>query len=1112
MYSTIKLTKSVLGLTALLLILYSYSSGPGASGQRVAGSPVDQGTCVNCHTSHPLNSGSGFISISGISQYTPGNTYNLTVTVSGSSINRHGFQLVALVESNNNNAGTLVAGSGQHVVTLQGHDYIEHSTPSATGVFNFTWTAPATNVGNIIFYTAGNAAENPQSSPLGDYIYSTNLKITPPPVPPTANFGADTTTTCTGNQIVFTDSSTGTINSWSWNFGSGASPATSSLQIPPPVFYTSSGLKTVSLTVSGSAGSDTLTRTDYISVNQSPTVTLFASNDSICIGDSATITASGASTYSWAPGTGLSATSGSVVKASPAITTLYTVTGSTADNCTDQAFIRLYVLPLPSFTVSGAPSICQGDFTTLTAASSQILQYQWSPATGLSCTNCASTIATPTTTTTYTVTGTNALGCTKTKTFTLQVNPLPPVVASTPEDSVCMGNSTTLHASGASSYTWSPSSGLSCTSCADPIATPSVTTVYTVIGINANWCANVDSVSVTVLPLPVVSAGNDVIICAGTSTSLSASGAISYQWTPATGLSCTNCPNPIASPLTTTIYTVTGSAANGCTNTDMVSVTINPLPSITITADDTICEGQFVNLNATGGSVYSWLPVAGLNCPFCSNPVANPTVSTTYTVTVTDGNNCVNTDSVHIEVEPAINLTLTPSGSICAGSSMQLTASGASTYQWSPAGGLSGTTGSSVTASPTTTTTYTVTAFPVNGSCTATASVTVTVNSQPQVNIIPSSAVICPGETILLTASGATNYSWSPAASLNTAVGDSVYASPASTTNYMIVGDNGNGCFDSTTVLVQVNASLNVVVSPATDSICQGDATVLTASGATTYSWSPPGGLNTTTGAIVTASPTTSTIYTVIGAGGSGACMDTTTVEITVFPKPNLTLQPSSASICQGDTILLTASGAIIYQWIPSSGLDIDVGDSVYASPTTTTTYTVIATDSNGCSDTNTITINVLPLPIVTLTQSGDTLTATSGFSQYNWYLNGILDTTTNSGTIIVHQSGSWQVFVTGTNGCTGSSNTLLITGIESALSQNISIYPNPADQRVYVEMEHFTPGITISLIDITGMMQKIYRPLSSRFSLDISELAAGMYIITIKDNNSMKTSSLIVQ
>ena len=145
-----------------------------------------------------------------------------------------------------------------------------------------------------------------------------------------------------------------------------------------------------------------------------------------------------------------------------------------------------------------------------------------------------------------------------------------------------------------------------------------------------------------------------------------------------------------------------------------------------------ICDGGSANLTATGGGTYSWSPTTGLSSGTSATPVATPTSTTTYTVTVDDGNGCIGTATITVQVDPAPVVTVN-SGTICVGESINLTASGAATYAWSPTTGLSPTTGATVTASPTTTTNYTVTGSTV-GCPNATAVATVTVDQLPAAN------------------------------------------------------------------------------------------------------------------------------------------------------------------------------------------------------------------------------------------------------------------------------------------------------------------------------------------------------------------------------------------
>ena len=127
-------------------------------------------------------------------------------------------------------------------------------------------------------------------------------------------------------------------------------------------------------------------------------------------------------------------------------------------------------------------------------------------------------------------------------------------------------------------------------------------------------CTCGNPLTVTVNPLPVVSVGTDKSVCSGSSVAIQATGAANYTWSPATGLSCTNCAGPTATPSATTIYTVTGTDANGCIDTATVKVDVNPLPNVNAGGNKTVCLGDSAQLQATGAVVYSWSPATGLNC------------------------------------------------------------------------------------------------------------------------------------------------------------------------------------------------------------------------------------------------------------------------------------------------------------------------------------------------------------------------------------------------------------------------------------------------------------------------------------------------------------------
>lgn len=358
-------------------------------------------------------------------------------------------------------------------------------------------------------------------------------------------------------------------------------------------------------------------------------------NQSICIGNSATLTASGGTGYLWST----TQTTASIT-VTPQNTTTYTVTVTGANGCTATDDVVVTVNSLPPADAGPNQTICVGQFADFTATGGT--SYVWS--------NGATTAAihvNPTTTTTYTVTVTDANTCSATDNVVLTVNPLPTPDAGQ-DVSICFGNSTLLNATGGVTYLWTPAAGLNDATLANPQASPSVTTTYVVNVTDNNNCSNTDDVVVTVWTLPPASAGTSHEICIGDSTSLTASGGVSYLWNTGDTLLTIS-----MSPQASTTYTITVTDGNGCSETDEAVITVNPLPLANAGSDVNICYGLSTTLNASGGTSYHWSPATGLSNPNVSNPVAFPTTATTYTVTVTDANGCSETDDLAIGIYPA---------------------------------------------------------------------------------------------------------------------------------------------------------------------------------------------------------------------------------------------------------------------------------------------------------------------------------------------------------------------------------------------------------------------------------------------------------------------------
>ncbi len=245
---------------------------------------------------------------------------------------------------------------------------------------------------------------------------------------------------------------------------------------------------------------------------------------------------------------------------------------------------------------------------------------------------------------------------------------------------------------------------------------------------NSSGCKDTVLHPVYIQPLPVTNAGIDTAICLGQSVQLNATGADSYVWSPASFLSCTTCANPVASPIDTMMYYVTGSTAFGCTLRDSVMVTVIGPTTVVAPPNDSLCVGQSVQLIATGTELYSWSPATGLSNPNIANPSARPEATTTYIVTGSDRKGCfVTTDEVTISVFPYPVVNAGNDTTIQVGFFTQLNATYTPDVQsilWSPSVGLSCTTCPRPVATPTFNTVYSVTVTN-NGGCTATDAVSI---------------------------------------------------------------------------------------------------------------------------------------------------------------------------------------------------------------------------------------------------------------------------------------------------------------------------------------------------------------------------------------------------
>ncbi|MFH2095810.1 MAG: PKD domain-containing protein [Bacteroidota bacterium] len=804
-----------------------------------------------------------------------------------------------------------------------------YSTSWQLHSYTFTATQPYEyiTIGNFKLDANTNPTTYASTGSPSVYYFIDDVSVVPDISCPLPDFTA-TSPVCVGDNVTVTYTGTAaTPDTWTWNFPSGT-PATATGAGPHTVTYSAPGTYTLSCTVS-KAGCPDSTVSHTVTVNQ---VTANAGIDqSICAGQSATLTASGGTTYSWSGG-GSAATN----TVTPAVTTTYTVTVSDAAGCSDTDDVTVTVNPLPTASAGPDVAICFSGSATLTASGGS--GYLWSTTQ----TTAVITVS-PASTTTYTVTVTDGNGCTDTDDVIVTVNSS--ITASAgPDTAICAGGSAVLTASGGTGFIWSNSQTTGTIT-----VSPSSSTTYSVTVSDGSGCTGTDDVTVTVNPVPVASAGTDQTICAGASATLNASGGVSYAWSSG-GTAATE----TVTPAVTTVYTVTVSETGGCTDTDDVTVTVVPLPVANAGNDAAVCAGSSATLTASGGTSYSWS-----SSQTTATITVTPASTTTYTVTVSDSYGCTDTDDATVTVNPLPVADAGPDVSVCQGSPATLTASGGSFFLWSNAQTTAG-----ITVTPITTTTYYVTVSEATG-CTGTDNVTVTVNPIP-VASAGNDQTICVGDNATLTASGGTGYNWSSGGTTA-----SVTVNPAATTTYTVTVTGAGGCSDTDDVTVTVGNIPVVTISPPNPSLCNGYATTLTASGADFYTWSPSAGLSSTTGATVNASPSQSMTYTVTGTTTAG-CTSTASVTITV-DEIVISVTPD-LTICNGQSASLTVSvvgGNSPYTYVWSSSGPTSAS-TITVSPTQATTYTVYVTDAGGCqSNSEQVTVSVSP-PVQIITSTSD--------------------------------------------------------------------------------------------------------------------------------------------
>jgi surface protein len=872
---------------------------------------------------------------------------------------------------------------------------------------------------------------------------------------PTATAGANVTVNCTNPSTTMT--ATGGTT-YAWNNG-----ATQGATVTP------SSTTTYTVTVTGANGC-TATANKIVTVDNTPPTANAGANVTVnCTNPSTTLTATGGATYAWNNG----ATQGATV--TPSSTTTYTVTVTGTNGCTATASKIVTVdknLPTANITNNNGLVLgCTIPTTTLTASGGT--SFKWSD-------NSTNATLTVTSAGTFTVTVTAANGCTATASVTTTLNNAVPTANAGANVTVnCTNPSTIMTATGGTTYAWD--NGVT----QGETVTPSVTTTYTVTVTGANGCTATANTIVTVdknLPTANITNNNGLVLgCTIPTTTLTASGGTSFKWSD-------NSTNAALTVTSAGTFTVTVTAANGCTATASVTTTLNnAVPTADAGANVTVnCTNPSSTLTATGGTTYAW------DNGVTQGETVTPSVTTTYTVTVTDTNGCTATASKTVTVDNAPpTASAGTTKTIPLGSSATLTASGGVAYLWS-----TGASSASTTVSPIATTTYFVTVTGTNG-CTAVSSVVVNVSTNSSYGLEFSSPVIAGNKfrvNIRLTSTipfsvGSTNFRFNfnklalnnlviysdnfplpdfggttttgtsytiGIASINTVYIGAANMSPISvpvsgidviTVEFNILNPTlttglvwrlTTGANPRTTLLddkvttipqnsniVNLDIPLQGANAGADLSVnCSNPSANLTVTGGTSYLWSTG-----ETTASINVSPSITTTYSVTATTGTFISTD----DVTVFADKLAPIVSAGANVTldctnPSTTLLATATPSLGVTFVWNNGAT----QGATVTPSVSTTYTVTVTGTNGCTATasKTVTVDKTPptanagVDITVGVGIITTLSATGGIT-YLWNTGA---TSAAINIVPILGSNTYTVTVTAANGCTASDD-VVVTG-----------------------------------------------------------------------------------
>jgi len=680
-----------------------------------------------------------------------------------------------------------------------------------------------------------------------------------------------------------------------------------------------------------------------------------------------------------------------------------------------------------------------------------------------------------------------------------------PLIISVNTPTICTGSTATLTATGATSYSWSPSTGLSSTTGASVVANPSVTTNYTVIG-TASGSVGTATTLVTVLASPTITVTSSTL-CVGSTCTLTASGASAYAWTPPATISPSTGATVVASPTTTTVYTVVGTAGT-CTSSATSTVTVNPLPTVSISPVAAGCIPLCTTFTAATTPIvasYAW-DFGNGQYSTAASPYACYTVAATSVVTlsVTATNGCVNTATTSVSVNPVPTIMVTNPAPFCPGDAVpaptiSTVPSSGVIYSWSVSNvnigmAASGTGIPAPYTAPVNSSlvdqvgivTYTASL----GSCTSTTNETVTIKPTPSMQPV-ADLFYCPGQLVpqinfaCLPASGAPIFMWSDVSGTGISqIGNipsftATNTSSVSVVSTIMVSASLNGC-PSAPVNFDITVFPNPIANFTSNIACEGQATSFTdlstpnTGSITVNQWAWDMNYDGITDATVQ-----NPQYTIVPGGSNmveltvstnsiPSCLATITQTVSVNPLPvvSYTLMQNAAPYTW-DAYPTYPANISTASWDWGDGTNTT---GLYPSHTYSATgrynICVTVTDANGCSGS---------------TCQNDTI--------YRVAQNN----STNSNMLYVNVSQN------------------VTTGVPqiSGLNTQIAIYPNPSNGNFMIETNSPAKQ-TVQIYDVNGRMV-LTQSIADKTVIDASNLSGGMYNISVISNEGVVNKRIVI-